>query len=85
MMDTQKSYFRKMGLLIIFIFFVKHRHMGNIQECLPGVNPYPANIFVLKMLSAEYVCCIYSNAFYTILIMEATNMDPDQTAPKGAV
>ena len=25
------------------------------------VNPYPANIFVLRM-SAVYVCCIYSSA-----------------------
>ena len=58
--------------------------MGFLYECLPGAYPYLANIFVLKMLSAEYVRCIYSNAFYTILIMEANNMDPDQTAPKGS-
>ena len=25
------------------------------------LNPYPANVFVLKMSSAYYVCCIFSN------------------------
>ena len=75
-----------MGLLSAFIFFSSNIGLlGILREPLPGVNPYPANIFVLKMLSAEYVCCIYSNAFYTILIMEANNMEPEQTAHKGAV
>ena len=34
---------------------------------LSHFNPYPANIFVLKMLSAYYICCIYSNAFQATL------------------
>ena len=48
------------------------------------VNPYPATIFfLLKMLSAFYVYCKYSSALQVDLIMEANNMDSDQTAPKG--
>ena len=35
------------------------------------------NIFVLKMPSAFYVCCIYS------LVIEANTMHPDQTAPES--
>ena len=35
-----------------------------------------ANIFVQKMLSAYYFCCIYSNALQTNLIAESTNMNP---------
>ena len=31
----------------------------------PSSNSYPANFFVLKMLSAFYVCCIYSKALQT--------------------
>ena len=31
------------------------------------------------------VCCIYSNALQTNLTMEAYIMNPNQTAPKGAV
>ena len=40
--------------------------------------------FILKMASAYYVCCIYSK-HTSDLIMEANTMNPDQTAPKGAV
>ena len=38
--------------------------------------------FVQEMLSAFYVCCIYSNALQTNFIMEANTMNLDQTAPK---
>ena len=51
-------------------------------------NPYPAKTIAKKMLSAYYVCCIFSNELQTTLItfiMKAKNMNPDQTAPKGAV
>ena len=34
------------------------------------------------MLSAYYVCCIYSNALKNIFAMVANTMNPDQTAPK---
>ena len=37
------------------------------------------------MSFAYYVCCIYTNAHPTNLITEANAMNPDQTAPKGAV
>ena len=33
------------------------------------------------MLSAYYIYCIYSNALQTAFIMEASSMNPDQTAP----
>ena len=46
------------------------------------VDSYPANIFMFwKMLSAYYVCCIYSNVPKTTFIMKANTMDPDQTVP----
>ena len=32
-------------------------------------NPYSGNIFILKMSSAFYVCCIYSGAFQTCLFL----------------
>ena len=35
-------------------------------------NPYPANIFVLKMSSAYYVCCIYLNSLKTALSWQQT-------------
>ena len=46
-------------------------------------NPYPANIFVLKQLSAFYVCCIYI-APGIAFIMEENAKNPDQNAPIGA-
>ena len=39
-------------------------------------------IFVLKMVSAFYDCCIYQMHFRLLLIMEVNTMDPDQTAAK---
>ena len=41
--------------------------------------------FILKMLSAVYICCFYSNALQNAFAMEANTINPDQTAPKGAV
>ena len=65
------------------------------QVFLPGVQQnltfgiwplyhYHATIFVLKM-SAFYVCCIYSSALQARFFMKENNMNPDQTAPLGAV
>ena len=56
--------------------------MGNNDKKLT-LNPLI--FFVPKMLSAYYVCCIYSKVLKTNLITEANTMNPDQTAPKGAV
>ena len=39
--------------------------------------------FVQKMSSANYVC--YTNTLPTNLIMEANTMNPNQTAPEGAI
>ena len=41
--------------------------------------------FVIKMLSAYYVCCICSNAPQKTFTMEARSMNPDQTVPKETV
>ena len=40
--------------------------------------------FHLKMLPALYVCCINSSAFQPLFI-EASNMNPDQTALKKII
>ena len=39
----------------------------------------------LKMLSAEVVCCKYLPIITDELSIEANSVDPDQTAPIGAV
>ena len=50
---------------------------------ISNLNPYPANIFVLKVLSAifkyvwVYICL---KAFYLFLIIEANIVGPGQTA-----
>ena len=43
--------------------------------------------FVIKMSSAYFICCIYSNAHQKTFTMAANTMNVDQTAPKakGAV
>ena len=57
-----------------------------MKQTCNAVNPYPANIFFfLKTSPAYYVCCIFLNAFQNTYIMEANPMNPDQTAPQGAV
>ena len=45
------------------------------------VNPYSGNIFVMKMLSTAYI----HKYFKLVFIMAANIMNPDLTAPKGAV
>ena len=51
------------------------------------VIDHPANNFVLQMLFAYYICCIYSNARLDLntFIMEASTMNSDQIALKGGV
>ena len=39
----------------------------------------------LKMLSAEVVCCEYLPSITDELSVEANSVDPEQTAPIGAV
>ena len=41
----------------------------------------PANIFVVNMSSAYYVCRIYLIALETTFIMKANTINPDETAP----
>ena len=50
-------------------------------------NLHPTTIFVLKMLSAFYVRAHIQVHFRLDFFhgLEASNMNPDQTAPKGAV
>ena len=41
--------------------FKKKADSEKVQEriCSIGINPYPVNIFVLKMLSAHYIGCLF--------------------------
>ena len=39
----------------------------------------------LKITPALVICCIYLLVFLTNLSIEANKVDPDQTAPIGAV
>ena len=55
------------------------------QQTTLVVNPYPANIFGLKKLSAYYICGKNSNAIKTTSIMQANTKNPDQIALKRAV
>ena len=55
------------------------------MEQIIQVNLYPAKILCAEMLSACYICCINSNALQHTFTLEANIMNPDQTAPKGAV
>ena len=48
------------------------------------LNPYPATIFVLKILTALTPAEDIQLLLRQDLFMEANNMNPDQTAPKGA-
>ena len=48
------------------------------------INPYPANIFVLKMLSA-FTSAAYTQVLFRLdFILEANTMNTDQTAPHGS-
>ena len=42
-----------------------------------SVNSYPTTIFVLKILSAFYICCIIQMHFRLDFVMEANNMSLD--------
>ena len=61
---------------------------GNIKHAGQIVRQWfcaqsPKVTFTLVLSSAFYVCCIYmySEYFRLDFIMEANNMNPDQTAP----
>ena len=51
------------------------------------INAYPANIFILLLLSAFYICCIYSSALDSrFFFMKANTTNPDSPAHNlGAV
>ena len=50
------------------------------------IKTYSYNIiFVKKILSAYYICCIYSDALQNSFAMEANTMNPDQTAPLNLI
>ena len=50
------------------------------------INPYSAKKKMhLKMLSAEVVCCKYLPNITDESSIEANSVDPEQTAPIGAV
>ena len=57
-----------------------------LQEFLEKSNFEKKNqqipLSALKMSSAFYICCIYSNALQTIFFMEANNIYLDQTGSK---
>ena len=50
-----------------------------------AVAHYLTLILLLFFCPKMAICLIYSNAIKTNFIMEANTMNPDQTAPKGAV
>ena len=69
------------GLIMTYTNGCTGRSKTSIKHVV--FNPYPAIIFILKkMSSAYYLCCIYSNALQKKITMEASTMDPVQTAPK---
>ena len=47
------------------------------------INPYPDTIFVGKMSSGFYLCCITSSALQARFLMEANNMNTDQDSRAG--
>ena len=49
------------------------------------LNSHLTNVFVMKILAAYYVCCIFSNGLKNMFTMEANTMHPDQTAPHRIV
>ena len=58
------------------------------KDILNQVKSYPLKPkkkMHLKMSSAEVVCCKYLPNITDELSIEANSMDPDQTAPIGAV
>ena len=75
-------YFFKNWLQLSKPYLRTEKKVFEILEHLPYTTfyPYTANIFVLKMLSAYYVCCIYSIALQKTFTMEINAMSPDLTA-----
>ena len=61
-----------------------HQGLSYIKNIL-SLNHYLANIFVLKLMPAYYVSCVYSNSHQNTFTMGENSMNTDQTAPKGAV
>ena len=45
----------------------------------------PAKILLLKIISAEVVCCIYLLTLLSNVSVETNSVDPDQSSPIGAV
>ena len=56
-----------------------------LQDNKSSLYFYPVHIFKAEILSTYYICCIYSNSLKNTFTMESNSMNPDQTAPKGAV
>ena len=80
-----KHFVRKRSFLAQYVPFIgqilyfSHSRSHFASQSLTLVPPL--FFFVLKTLSALYVCCKYSNAFRLNFLMEANTMNPDQTAP----
>ena len=47
---------------------------------LKAAKTYPTTVFGPKMMSANYILCIFSNVRQNIFIMVANTMNQDQTA-----
>ena len=50
-----------------------------------SLNPLTLENLYLKMLSVYVVCWIFLQTFQTYFCIQANSVDPDQTAPRGAV
>ena len=68
-------------MLSEFLRLFKCVNAGDKITCSHCIKPYPANIYVLKMLSAFYICCIYSNSLQKTFTMDTNTMSQDQTVP----
>ena len=77
-------------------FFCNQKSSFDTNQCvfdnhLPGVivsmhrtfSVLLPIIFVPTLLSAFYICCVYSNVLQTSCIMKPNIMNPNQTAPKS--
>ena len=65
--------------------YLKYSDLLVTQNTLIFYLALPRQYFVLKMLSPLNVCYILSSTLQTRFIMEESNMNPDQTAPREAV
>ena len=68
-------------LNIIFPLQLSSNLVSIYWHLLASSSPYAAISFPLKMWSAYYICCMYSNALQNTFTMEANTMNPEQTAP----